>query len=983
MNNINTPLTPSQRHIWQSQIISPDKPMFNQIVTARLNPHTFSPAQADALCDAWLNVQQQHPVLGSTITSEDVMHPLQRYHQSLHPMEQLQLDTTDASEADSVEDWIRQRGARIFTLEDKLHDAVLLRLGNGGFMLYLNMHHLIADAISTQLVLQALMTAFEAGQSGEASNAPILQFRDYAQQLAQQMPAVKRAGSTPEAHVKSIGATPHLSNAMFYGVVNNEPTTASTRQRVPLSIEQRKAIRTLAGEPDLKQLNDNLSLMCLHATVLVLYLHKATSDEHIVIEAPLSGRFEQRLKRMTGNLIEMVRLEIVVEPSLSLLQLYQRVRDQLFYVLGKACAGCTRELKPVRVHGVLNMITHEETIGSAALQSIRWHHPGHSDTHHPLRLHASDWNKTGLSLIEADFNQGFFSGVRTQRACEHLKAAYVLLLASRDTQIKAVSLLGAEEQWYFRGVPDLLPGGDFRSLIDRVVGNCRQTPEAVALCDNAGGEIDYRSLHKGMMNASSGLARIGVGRHDRVVVLMRRSIDLPVVLLGILKSGAAYIPVDHDQPEARIAQIIEDAHATCVIVDDALWQSRGEQQPFDHSKVMKAEALLAGDSEGSVAPDSSSASVVVHSVLDGSNAKVEIDAAPHVSASGLQAEDTAYIIFTSGSTGKPKGVVVSHAALMAYLGWANDYYALQEPVVMPLHTSIGFDMTVTSLFLPLLNGGMIKVFGESGTRQGSNALALFAAISDSQVNTVKLTPSHLALLNDTTVPGANIRQLIVGGEDLKSSTARFTAARFGQNVRIINEYGPSEATVGCIVHQWDKRSRSTSVPIGLPISGMSAYVLDEHGQPQFEGAVGELYLSGQSLADGYWNNTMQTDAAFVESPWVPDERLYKTGDLVRADEGHLCYLGRGDTQIKRNGYRVELSEVEAIIATHPKVTDCVAALETTSVAAVKPEAVVAKQAPELHCSRCGLSSKHPDGNLVADGLCALCASFLPNQDRVN
>ena len=328
--------------------------------------------------------------------------------------------------------------------------------------------------------------------------------------------------------------------------------------------------------------------------------------------------------------------------------------------------------------------------------------------------------------------------------------------------------------------------------------------------------------------------------------------------------------------------------------------------------------------------------------------------------------DRAYIIYTSGSTGHPKGVVISHVALAHYIQWAAAKYVQSRTLSFPLFSPLSFDLTVTSLFLPLVTGGTLVVYPESGKQAD---LALLDVLQDNQVDIIKLTPSHLALLAGRDLSNSRVRQLILGGEDLRSSMAKDIFTAFNGAVEIHNEYGPTEATVGCIVHTFDpEKDQASSVPIGQVISGMQAYILNDHLQPVPQGVMGELYLSGRGLADGYWNRSDLNDARFPPHPLIEGQCMYRTGDLARLrDDGVMEYHGRIDQQVKWHGVRIELGELETAFLHHPQVTGCVVDFARSSIQ------------PQLddiqHCTRCGLPSNYPDATFDPAGVCHLCTSF--------
>src|SRR5437899_8032617 len=260
--------------------------------------------------------------------------------------------------------------------------------------------------------------------------------------------------------------------------------------------------------------------------------------------------------------------------------------------------------------------------------------------------------------------------------------------------------------------------------------------------------------------------------------------------------------------------------------------------------------------------------------------------------------------------------MIEHCSLVNYIWWASQKYSRGQGLSWPLFSSLAFDLTVTSIFTPLISGGRIVIHRED---PGMHGLAIFKVIEDAGVDIVKLTPAHLAMVKDMDLRDATIRKLIVGVEDSKTELARDVTRTFGRPVEIYNEYGPTEATVGCMIHRYDvQQDLALSVPIGVPAANAGVYILDEQLRPVPSGVIGEMYLAGDGLARGYLNRPDLTAQKFLTAgdPRQTDPaaplRLYKSGDIARwGTDGRMQFLGRADHQVKIGGPSIKLGATEA------------------------------------------------------------------------
>ena len=464
-----------------------------------------------------------------------------------------------------------------------------------------------------------------------------------------------------------------------------------------------------------------------------------------------------------------------------------------------------------------------------------------------------------------------------------------------------------------------------------------RSPDAPAL-RIADEEISYGALIEAANRLAQVLLTRGVQRGDVVALLLERSADFVVAMLAILKCGASYLPLEPETPRRRREHILKDSSAVLTITQTSVIDASGSP------------LLLLDEASDELAC-----------------------ASPAAPSTELRSEDCVYIIYTSGSTGQPKGVRITHASLLNYAAWAREHYSDGRPLDGAFFSPVNVDLTLTSLFLPLVTGGSVVVYPAP---EGPHDLSILDVFDEDRCDLVKLTPSHLRmLLKRRSLRSSRLQTLIVGGEDFSRSLALQVQDAFGERVAIYNEYGPTEATVGCMIHRYlPEADTGQSVPIGLPIANARVMILDAEKRPVPAGVLGELWIGGAGLALDYAGDPERTAESFIDSPFHPGERLYRSGDLAREDPGRglISFHGRIDDQVKVRGSRVELGEVQACIEEHPAIESCVVRLDTRESAREdEGEAWLNLR----HCLRCGLASNHPEARIADDGICAVCREF--------
>lgn len=502
---------------------------------------------------------------------------------------------------------------------------------------------------------------------------------------------------------------------------------------------------------------------------------------------------------------------------------------------------------------------------------------------YPLQIIIKDWkNHYGIE-VEYHYNKECYNHIDIETMHSYLMNIANEIICDSLKEIRQIKMLSDEKYLdiiYTRN-KTLCDYRSEKTIIQLIEEAVEENKERIAL--NFKNEtITYDKMNKKANQLARFLNKYNVKKGDYIGMLLEHSIDTFIGILAVLKLGCTYVPIDCKYPSERIEYILKNTMIQYVLTNC--------------NKTLNGPISIHIDQEPYIKEESTNLQITHNS------------------------KDIAYIIYTSGSTGTPKGVMVENQGLVNYICWAYKSYVKNKNQAFAFYSSLSFDLTVTSIFTPLIGGNPVIIY-----RDDKQEHVLYRIFKENKVNILKLTPAHLSLIKNLDNSESKIDSLIVGGEDLKVDLAKKVVGSFGRNIDIFNEYGPTETTVGCMIHKYDViTDTDISVPIGVPADNVFIYILDKHLMPVADGEIGEIYISGDGLARGYLNKPEITKERFITNPFMSNYRMYKTGDLARwLYRGVIEYKGRCDSQVNFHGFRIELKEIEETVLSYNGIKDVV------------------------------------------------------------
>jgi amino acid adenylation domain-containing protein/non-ribosomal peptide synthase protein (TIGR01720 family) len=901
-----TPFRPTtgQQQLWLQDQLSPGRTASNIPLAARL----VGEVDTAALRAAFDGIVAQHDALRTGFRPVDG-EPW-AFVRDPEPADVDVVDVSGTSDPRAEADLLAADEAlRPF---DLAHDALLrvrlIRLAPQEHVLCLVMHHIAVDGWSLDNLLEELAARYDALRRGQQPEVdpPPLRYRDYAAQQRERVDS--GALESPLAYWRDRLGDAHLTPEL----------PADRPRQVPATFDASVVTFTLPDTlvEQLRQVarRHRVTPFTVLLATFDLLLSRYTGGIDVVVGVPLSGRDRYEWERLVGYFVNVVPVRVTCPETATVAELLHLTHEAVVGAQAHSQVPTSLILQAAGQHAgqddppltrimfqLLGAPTGVELAGlrpaTLALTEVSGQELAGFDV--AVTLTAQSTGMSGRFVYRSDL----FHRARIQRMIGHLTNLLAAVLADQQQAVGGLDPLAPDErhriltEWSGAGPGEAALAGPDRTVPELFEEQVARTPEATALvCGTR--SLTYAQLDERAERVAGRLRSRGLGPQTVVGLLLPRSLETVVAILGVLKAGAAYLPLDPANPPARIRLLCADAEVGCV--------------------------LTAADTS---VPELPAPTLEVARCLE------DPTEAPPGQRTRPRPDQPAYVIYTSGTTGAPKGVVVSHASVVRLLASARQLCELGTDEVWILFHSYAFDVSVWEMWGALLHGGRLVVVPDPVARSPEELLELLVR---EQVTTLCQTPTAFAQLvraeAEQPAVGASLalRRIILAGEALDFRQLVDWCARHDpRTVRLINRYGPTEATV--YTHHFDIGPDDVGQPvsvIGRTLPGARTFVLDHRLRPVPVGVDGELYLSGEPVARGYLGRPGLTAGRFVACPFgAPGQRMYRTGDLVRwRPDGNLEFLGRSDDQVKIRGFRVELGEIGSVLADAAGVSRAVAVL---------------------------------------------------------
>ncbi|HVI47173.1 MAG TPA: amino acid adenylation domain-containing protein [Chitinophaga sp.] len=870
-----------------------------------------------ALANTLRDIIQRHEVLRTVI----------RHHHGTacqHVMDtagwQMVIEEQPADTAALLHNYVQSLIVRPFNLsEDYMLRAHLLVKGASEHILVVTMHHIASDGWSAGIMVRELTALYGDYAAGVAASLPAMniQYADYVLWQQQYLSGDVLTDKLSYWKTQLEGVTLLQLPVDYKHLVARRTQGASRQFRLNAVLSEQ--LQTLS-----RQQGVTLFMTLLAAFKVLLYRY--TGQEDICVGSPVAGRSQQELEGLVGFFVNMLALRSDLRDNPSFVALLQQVKtttlnaythqDVPFEKVVETVVK-ERNMSTTPLFRVLFSLQNVPEIPQLRLENLQLEQVDIEETTTQFDITFSIQETAHGLTGNVTYSTGLFREETIARMVQHYEQLLQSIITTPESPIGALPMLSFNEAAQLMELSGVLPEAAVvyphgQTLPELFSLQAARTPDATALVFEKD-SLTYRELDERSNRLAHYLQRQGVANGALVPLCLERSLEMIICILGVLKAGAAYVPIHPDEPADRIRYMLADTSATVVV------GSRNSVHKFAGNAVH----VICADDER------------IYHCSDVCQDRCSFSTA-------LQGSDLAYVIYTSGSTGLPKGVLIEHHSVVNLVTYQGVRFGITPAERILQYSNYNFDASVEQIFLALLHGAALVLINES-VRLDMNALERL--LHEERITHLHATPGILELLTPGRYNG--LKRVISGGE----YCSRNLAMKWKDDTDFYNEYGPTETTVTAAEYhsQFAADDWQDVIPIGRAVANTRLYVLDKWQQPVPIGIPGELFIGGVQVARGYLNRDEQTAAAFLTDPFISEGRMYKTGDIVRwLPDGNVEYIGRADNQVKIRGYRIELGEIENVLQQCEEVKEGVVVVRTDNqdnkylVAYVVPEGTFEK-----------------------------------------
>ncbi|MEC4812262.1 MAG: amino acid adenylation domain-containing protein [Scytonema sp. PMC 1069.18] len=942
----NLPLSFPQQRLWFLDKLEPNNPAYNIMVGFRLNGQL----NQEALHRSLQEIVKRHEVLRTTFAQDTHGNPIQIIHEFQEiPLLSIDLSHWSSEEREEqLQKAVMTEALRPFNLaSDTLLRVYLYRLEENDHVFVAVMHHIVSDGWSFGLMVKELSSCYTAFCLGQESPfSPLsLQYADFAhwqRTTFEQSQLQKQLDYWKQELSGELQSLELLTDFLRPAIANYQGRTVS----FTVDSKNYENLKHLCSSQGVTLF---MGLLGVFKTLLMRY-----SQQHdILVGTPIANRNRKQTEDLIGFFVNtlVIRTDLSGNPSFT--TLLERLKEKTLQAYAHQDLPFERlveELQPERnlSHNPLFQVMF--VLQNAPMGKLEL--PGLTLTPLELESVTAKFDLT-LSMTETEtglegkweYKTDLFEAATVTRMAEHFQTLLEAIVANPNQNLAFLPLLSTVEQnQILEWNNTKIPYPQDWCIHQMIEAQVERTPNAVAVVFEEQ-QLTYRELNTQANQLAHYLQALGVKPDTLVGICVERSLEMLVGVLGILKAGAAYLPLDPTYPQDRLAFMLSDA-----------------QTP-----VLLTQQFLVND-----LPENDANIICLDTFWEIIAQESEENPTTNVISNNL-----AYVIYTSGSTGKPKGVQISHQNLVHSL--IARFACYSEPVTnFLLLSSLAFDASIPGIFWTLCQGGTLYLPEENSQWEMSKLIQM---INQNSISHLISLPSLYKLILEQANSAeqlASLKTVIVVAEACSKELVRYHAQKLPKT-SLLNEYGPTEGTVWSSVYNLYPHEEPLQISIGRPIANTQFYILDKALQPLPIGVPGELYIHGVGLTRGYLNRPELTAEKFIPNPFShePGERLYKTGDLAcYLADGNVEFLGRIDNQVKIRGYRIELGEIEAVLCQHSSVREAVAIVnEDTLVAYVT---AYEEQILSTNTLRRFLQEKLPDYMIPASFVILDTMPLMPN-----